>query len=286
MRMVEEDLEGVRGEVREIIGRELLEGGNEVRGGVLDLRGVGVGFEFVLAREDIHEDREDARDGLENDHEEDQPNVDGAGGNAEGGVELGAEGRFGIGCHAEEEEHHGGLDDGDDEALHDVLLFEVSNFVSENGDEFIGALALDESVVERDLFPFSEAREKGVGFGGSFRAVHDGDFREREVAFFGHALDGLVELFVFERAELVEEWEDQRRCEIGEGKRDDREAQPGEDPGVVDRVKDPKNEGHDGQADEGHHEVRFDLVADVSGAGCFVESESFLQGEGMVNVEG
>ena len=77
MGMVEEDLEGVWGEVREIIGRELLEGGNEVLGGVLDLRGVGVGFEFVLAREDIHEDREDARDWLENDHEEDQPHING-----------------------------------------------------------------------------------------------------------------------------------------------------------------------------------------------------------------
>ena len=60
MGMVEEDFERVRGEVGEIIGRELLEGGDEVLGGVLDLRGVSVGFEFVFARKDIHEDREDA----------------------------------------------------------------------------------------------------------------------------------------------------------------------------------------------------------------------------------
>ena len=58
--MVEEDLERMRGEVGEVIGRELLEGGDEVLRGVLDLRGVGVCFVFVLAREDIHQDREDA----------------------------------------------------------------------------------------------------------------------------------------------------------------------------------------------------------------------------------
>ena len=53
MGMVEEDFERVRGEVGEIIGRELLEGGDEVLGGVLDVRGVGVGFEFVFAREEV-----------------------------------------------------------------------------------------------------------------------------------------------------------------------------------------------------------------------------------------
>lgn len=43
-----------------------------------------------------------------------------------------------------------------------MFTLEVADFVSEDADEFISALAFDEGVEEGDFFTFAEAGEEGV----------------------------------------------------------------------------------------------------------------------------
>lgn len=162
MGVVEENLQWVGGEVGEIVGREFFERRNEVIRGSLVHGSVFVGFEFMLSGEHIHEDRKDSRDRLEDDHEEHETSGDRLRSDSEGGVKLAAEGVLGICGHSEEEEDDGSLDDRDGHALHDVLPFEVTNFVSEDADEFIGGLAFDESVEESNLLAFAKAGEEGI----------------------------------------------------------------------------------------------------------------------------
>jgi len=66
----------VGGEVDEVVDAELFEGADEVAGGALGAGGVGVGFEFVFAREEVAAEGEKAADGLEEDGEEDEASGD------------------------------------------------------------------------------------------------------------------------------------------------------------------------------------------------------------------
>ena len=86
MGVIEEDLQRVRGEVGEIIGRELFEGRDEVVRGSLVDGGVFIGLEFMLSGEHVHEDGENSRDRLEDDHEEYETSGDGLGADSEGRV--------------------------------------------------------------------------------------------------------------------------------------------------------------------------------------------------------
>ncbi len=83
----------------------------------------------------------------------------------------------------------------------------MPDLVSEDADQFGCGVFFDEGVVESNFFVFAESGEKGVGFGGSFGAVHDGDFGEGEFTLFGHSEDLGFEFTVFEWGKFVEERE-------------------------------------------------------------------------------
>ena len=166
-----------------------------------------------------------------------------------------------------------------------MLLLEVSDFVGEDADEFLGALAVDKRVVEGDLFELTKAGEVGVGLGGTFGTVDDEETDEREVAFPGHVLDGGLEFAVFHGGELVEERKNDTGGEEGKEKGKGGHRKPGVNPGIGEGAEEPEDEGEDRDAQHRRENKAFDLVADEGGGGGFVEAELFFVNKGVMNVE-
>ena len=93
--MVEEDLERMGGEIGEVVAGELFESHREVLGGSLHRFGVVVGFELVFAGEHAEGDGNEAGDGLEENEEDDQSDIDGDLFHLEGAEEGAREGGVG-----------------------------------------------------------------------------------------------------------------------------------------------------------------------------------------------
>lgn len=62
----------------------------------------------------------------------------------------------------------------------DVFFLVVTDFVSEDCEDFRGSVVFEESVEKGDPFGAAKTGEKSVGFGGPFGAVHDEDAGESE----------------------------------------------------------------------------------------------------------
>lgn len=99
-------------------------------------------------------------------------------------------------------------------------------------------------------------------------------------------MDRGFEFAVFERGEFVEKGEDKRGGEVGEEEGNGGEAEPCPEPGLVDGLEDPEDEGDDGSADEGGEKEGLELIGEVGGGGCFVEAKAFFEDKGVVEVEG
>ena len=146
-------------------------------------------------------------------------------------------------------------------------------------------MAFDEGVVEGDFLKFTKAGEVGVRFGGAFRAVDDEKADEREVALLGHLFDGSLELAIFHGGEFIEERKNEAGCEKGEKKGEGGDGEPSIDPGIGEGCEEPKNEGDEGNAEEGTENEAFELVCGEDGGGGLVEAVLFLMDEGVMDVE-
>ena len=68
MRVIKKDFKRVWREIGKVIGREFLEGGDQVVGSALIHGSILVGLKLMLSGEDIHCHRKQAGQGLEDDH--------------------------------------------------------------------------------------------------------------------------------------------------------------------------------------------------------------------------
>ena len=90
---MKEDFQGMRGEVGEVVARKLLERHGEVLGGFLHGGCIVISFELMLAREHAEADGDEARNGLKENEEDDQADIEGDLLDAEGGEEGAGKGR-------------------------------------------------------------------------------------------------------------------------------------------------------------------------------------------------
>ena len=88
----------------------------------------------------------------------------------------------------------------DDRPDEHVPLLVVAHLVSKHGDQFFGAVPLDEGVEERDPLSLPESGEEGVPFAGAAGGVDGEDALQGEVHPLGVGEDGVFELAVLERA--------------------------------------------------------------------------------------
>ena len=124
----------MRGEVGEVVAGEFFESHGEVFRAALHGFGIVVGLEFVFAREYVEADRDEAGDGLEEDEEDDEADMDRDEIDMEGVEESAGKGGVRGGDQSEEEKDEGGLHNGEDHALDDVFFLKVANFVCEDPD--------------------------------------------------------------------------------------------------------------------------------------------------------
>lgn len=118
------------------------------------------------------------------------------------------------------------------EVLADVAFLEMSDFVGENGEDFLVGVGFEEGVEQGDAFIFPEAREKGVGFAGAFGAVDDENSLEGEGGAGAELGNFFAQGSVGHGRELVEKGQEPGGGEEGEDELEGGDAEPGEPPGL------------------------------------------------------
>ena len=139
---MQDDVEGMRGEVREAVHRQALECRRQrpARAGRVDRERVRLAL--VLPREHPREDREEEGEWRQEEREEHEPRVDRAplhGERVEQALMLEED--------REQEEHEAHLDEADEHPLGDVPPLEVADLVGEHREQLGRSELLDERVV-------------------------------------------------------------------------------------------------------------------------------------------
>ena len=281
MRVVEEDRQRVRRQVRQVVGGELLQRGDQRFAAAGGLGREAVRLELVPAGEDVDEDRQDQLHRGEEQAEEEQAGVDRRLADVEGREQplLAEEER-------QDPEHRAEVADGERHPLPDVPPLVVADLVGHDRDQLRDGVLLDQRVEQPDALVPAEPGEEGVGLGRAAGAVDHEEAAERKAGLAGAVQDGVVQVAAVERGEGVEERHDPARRDELDGQQERRGGDPAPEPGRRPRpLEEREDDGQQQAAEQGGQRQALQRVGGEGGRGGAVEAVARLDDEGGVRPE-
>lgn len=168
-----------------------------------------------------------------------------------------------------------------------VAELPVSEFVGENGEDFVRLALLKKSIVDDNVLLPRKTVEKGVRVGAALAAVDDVELGEGELEAIGEGVDLGLELAVLERRELVEERLDEDGVG-GDGKELDtgRESPEVKDKAGTSLLDNLEETSEDRGDDDGEDEVGLDHVANKEAGRLLVEAKLFFENKRAIELAG
>ena len=175
----------------------------------------------------------------------------------------------------------------DGEALEDVTMTKVAEFVCEHGLDFIGVEFVEQGVEEDDALGRTKAGEVGIAVGRAARAIHHEQTLGLEAAACQQAFDPRFQGFIGKRGEAVEErcdegWPDQHHEQV-EGKPESPHPQP---PQAAHGRGQPQQHAQQRQTDDDGQGGLACGVGGEQGRGHAIEAEALLDDKGAYEHEG
>ncbi len=90
----------------------------------------------------------------------------------------------------------------------------VSQFVCQHDLDFVRCVAVEHGIAQHDAARIAQAHQGSVGGGGLAAQVHSENAAHARVGAFSQCQQSPGQLALGQRAEFVEEWQDQYGCEI------------------------------------------------------------------------
>ena len=158
---------------------------------------------------------------------------------------------------------------------------EVAELVRQHGFDFRDLQAFQQCVEEYDALAAPDAGEIGVAMHRAARAVHHEDAARGEPAALQQGFGALLERFVAQRRELVEQRRDQRRPCPGDQHRERHPHEPGiQPPQRAGPLHQEQDHEHQRSAEQQSEQQALEQVGDEQADGHAIETEARLDAEG------